>query len=81
MKVNLKKSALKSIGKLQKKDRTKITKRLISLSSYPYSGKKLEGQYKDLRSLRVWPYRIIYEIRKNDIIVYTIKHRQSVYKQ
>jgi len=54
---------------------------LIELAKNPYLGKKLEGELRDFYSLRVWPYRIIYQIIKNELIVFVvqIKHRQGVY--
>ena len=54
---------------------------LIELAQNPDLGKKLEGELRDFYSLRVWPYRIIYQIIKNELIVFVvqIKHRQGVY--
>jgi len=48
----------------------------------PFVGKKLKGEYENQYSYRVWPYRIIYEIRKNELVVLVIRvgHRQGVYK-
>jgi mRNA interferase RelE/StbE len=47
----------------------------------PFSGKKLEGELKNCYSSRAWPYRIIYEIRKKELVIVVIKigHRQGVY--
>jgi mRNA-degrading endonuclease RelE of RelBE toxin-antitoxin system len=53
------------------------------LASDPYVGKKLDGKYSGLYSLRVWPYRIIYSVIKNELMVSVIgiEHRQGVYKR
>lgn len=54
---------------------------LVSLSRDPFLGKKLDGKYKGQRSYEVWPYRIIYEIIKRELVVLIIRigHRQGVY--
>ena len=55
--------------------------KFLELAQNPDLGKKLEGELRDFYSLRVWPYRIIYQIIKNELIVFVvqIKHRQGVY--
>jgi mRNA interferase RelE/StbE len=47
----------------------------------PYSGKELKGRYKGLFSYRFSDYRIVYEIRKKQLIVVVlrIRHRKHVY--
>lgn len=82
MNIVLAKDAQKHYRKLPKADQVKIKKKLISLSKDPYEGKKLEGELKDRRSLRAWPYRIIYTINKkeNRIEISAILHRQGAYK-
>jgi len=71
----------KKLEKLDKKSQARIQTGLIILESNPYAGKKLEGRYKNCYSLKVWPYRIIYEIIQTKLIVLTIEigHRQGVY--
>lgn len=48
----------------------------------PFIGKKLEGRFEGAYSYRVWPYRIIYRVYKNLLIVVVVHvgHRQGVYK-
>ena len=72
------KKDLKRIGYSDKK---KITKKIELLSTYPLAGKKLQGELRGLRALRAWPYRIVYEIKNKEIKIYSIIHRQSVYKR
>ena len=47
----------------------------------PYSGKELKGKYKGLFSYRFSDYRIVYEIKKTQLIVVVlrIRHRKHVY--
>lgn len=74
--------ALKQYAHLPKTEQTKIKKKLVTLKISPQEGKKLSGEYKELRSLRVWPYRIIYYINASQkkIFIVTIVHRQGVYR-
>lgn len=71
----------KSFEKLRdRKLQSRITQALQKLSQSPFSGKKLQGRLKDTYSLRVWPYRILYEFDKEkDIIITDIRHRKDVY--
>ncbi|OIO53687.1 hypothetical protein AUJ46_04425 [Candidatus Peregrinibacteria bacterium CG1_02_54_53] len=81
--VELTKSAEKDVCRLSKKDQGRIFRGLESLKNDPFSGKKLQGPLEGLWSLRVWPYRIIYEIQKKKILVTVIavKQRKNVYKK
>jgi len=75
-------NALKQYNHLVIKDQVKVKKKLLSLEQDPFSGKKLSGSFSDVRSLRVWPYRILYTIdtKMSKIFIVTIAHRQGVYK-
>lgn len=82
MDVILSKDSLKQYGRLSKPDQLKVRKKLSSLPSNPYAGKKLTGELIDIYSLRVWPYRILYEVNKRmkRIEILKIAHRQGAYK-
>lgn len=80
MKIELTQTAKKQLKKIPKPETAKVARKLISLQTSPYLGKKLEGKLKDRYSVRAWPYRIIYVINNNTIIIDTIEHRQGVYK-
>lgn len=71
---------LKQLKKIPKIELRKIIRKLEILSEDSYSGKPLQGEYRGLFSLKAWPYRIIYEIKKNGILIFSIKHRQGSYK-
>lgn len=64
MQVVLSEDAQKQYSHLPNTEQTKIRRRLMTLEQNPYSGKKLEGELSDIRSLRAWPYRILYEINE-----------------
>lgn len=58
--------AKKELANIPTKDRERIDKTLRNLTEDPYSGKKLVGQLAGKYSVRVWPYRIVYEIYKEE---------------
>ena len=82
MLVILSKDSLKEYQHLSKSEQVKIRKKLNVLEQNPHSGKKLTGELKGIYSLKVWPYRIIYEINvlEKRIEVQKIAHRQGAYK-
>lgn len=79
-KVFLARKAEKSLDKISEPWQGRIVIVLRKLAINPYLGKKLEGKYRDLYSIRVWPYRIIYMIRDKELIieVIEIEHRGSI---
>lgn len=82
MKVVITPSAQKDFSRLQQKDRQKVKTKLVVLETNPLEGKKLSGELKELRSIRAWPYRILYYINVKEKTVYvtSIIHRQGAYK-
>jgi len=72
----------KQLDKIGGKYRKKINSALMGLAINPFQGKKLEGEFKDRRSLKIWPYRIIYRIEKKKLIILVLEiaHRQGIYK-
>ncbi|MCX6726689.1 MAG: type II toxin-antitoxin system RelE/ParE family toxin [Candidatus Shapirobacteria bacterium] len=81
MDIIIRNEAQKQIKKLPPVELKKIIKKIKNLSLEPDSGKQLKGEFTGLFSLRAWPYRIIYQIAKNKIIIFSVAHRQSAYKQ
>lgn len=79
MKIKYKPSAAKQLLKLPQSEKKKVIKKLELLAKNPYAGKVLRGELEGLRSLRAWPYRIVYEVENNSLIILSITHRQSVY--
>ena len=80
--VIIERTAKKQIVKLPNTYQTKILARIYDLANDPFQGKKLEGELTGQYSVRVWPYRIIYQIYKRELIISIIDvaHRQGVYK-
>lgn len=71
----------KELAELDKRYHGRIRSALVAIGVNPLIGKKLDGEYQDQRSYEVWPYRIIYQIQKDKLIILVIKigHRQGVY--
>ena len=80
--LKVKPKAEKELKKLPKDIYYKILFAFTVLSGDPYLGKKMHGEYDGCYSYRVWPYRIIYEIHKQELVILVIRvgHRQGVYK-
>ena len=81
MKVELTAVAKKRFQKLPRHEAQKVARKLLSLETAPFSGKKLQGKLRDRYSLKSWPYRIIYvvELKRKTVQIETIEHRQGVY--
>lgn len=81
MRVELTDRAKRQLKSLSLKQQEKVINKLQLIKISPFVGKKLSGEYIGRRSIRAWPYRIIYITTVNkDIIVLAILHRQGAYK-
>ncbi|KKP58104.1 MAG: Addiction module toxin, RelE/StbE [Candidatus Gottesmanbacteria bacterium GW2011_GWA1_34_13] len=82
MKIEFSQKAKKQLTKLPKKESKKIIRKVETLLTNPYLGKKLTGKLKEEYSMRAWPYRILYSInmKRKLISIEIIQHRQGVYK-
>jgi len=64
-----------------KKLKSRIVSAIRVLSNNPYSGKKLQGKLEGSYSVRIWPYRIVYEFTKDkEILITDIRHRKDAYR-
>jgi mRNA interferase RelE/StbE len=73
----------KQVDILPEKVKSRIIQVIIEiLSSNPYLGKPLKGDYKGRYSYRVSDYRIIYIIFKQELLIHIIKimHRREAYR-
>ena len=75
------KKARKNLKKIPKSWQIRIYQKIKELQRNPLLGKKLKDKYKNYFSVRVWPYRIIYQVFKKQLIILIIKihHRGGVY--
>lgn len=63
-----------------KETRLRIIKQIKKLVTKPTAGKPLQYNLKNHRTLRVPPYRIVYRLEKERIIINCFDHRKDVYK-
>ena len=70
----------KAFRKLDSELQRRISSQLVDLEVQPETGKRLHGSLKGLFSLRIGDYRVVYEIRKEKVILHMVEHRRSVYE-
>ena len=63
-----------------KPTRLKIIKNLKKLHLRPESGKPLKHNLKNHRSIKIPPFRIIYRLEQDNIIINCFDHRKDVYR-
>jgi mRNA interferase RelE/StbE len=75
--------AKKNIEKFDPSIRRIIENALETLSLDPFRGKQLSYELAGLRSFRTSEYRIIYQIKRRQvlIIVISVGHRREIYKR
>jgi addiction module RelE/StbE family toxin len=61
--------------------RRRIISHLKKLESLPDLGKPLQHNLKGYRSIRIPPFRIIYRMEKDKLIINCFEHRKDVYKE
>ena len=78
----LKPRAKKELANLEDADRIRARVVLEAILKNPFLGKKLSGELPNQYSMRAWPFRIVYEIRKKELIILVlrIRHRKDAYK-
>ncbi len=83
--VELTKTAFRDLNKLPKHVQSLIIEKLDILAQNPQllknNIKPLKGKYKGLKRLRVGKYRVIFEERKNELIILIIRiaHRGEIF--
>ncbi|MBP9686629.1 MAG: type II toxin-antitoxin system RelE/ParE family toxin [Candidatus Doudnabacteria bacterium] len=80
-KIEIPKRVQKELEKLPRRYQEVIVTKLRVLTNNPFLGKRLQGEFEGLYSLRAWPYRIIYEVRQRQLIILLLKvaHRKDAY--
>lgn len=80
--IRFQKSARKELEKIPNQYQKRILAVLPVIAAHPFCGKKLDGELAGLYSYRAWPYRIIYKIYREILLVVIIRigHRKDVYQ-
>jgi len=73
-------SVTKSLSRIPLPWKERIAKAIDLLEENPYMGEKMTGQLANCRKIRIWPYRIVYQINKKEgfIKILEIEHRGNV---
>ena len=80
--LRIKESAAKEIGALPKADRERVVLAIDTLGKDPHQGAQLKGSATGLRRMRVGSYRILFEVRKSELLILVLRvgHRRDVYR-
>ena len=82
--VNLTPSFLRDLEALPRKEQERILKTLKRLEAEPFGPpphvKKLKGEGVGQWRLRVGVYRVRYDVVRQDIVLYRVRHRKDIYR-
>ncbi|SHO80557.1 RelE/StbE replicon stabilization toxin [hydrothermal vent metagenome] len=78
--INIDDKAIKDLSKIDKKEAIKIFNKIETLENFPkIPNIKRLNNFEPPYRLRVGNYRVLFNIEKNIIIVYRVKHRNRAY--
>ncbi len=80
--ISVKKSAIRELDNIPKKELQKVIKKIKSLSSDPRPQGSQKLSHREQYRIRQGDYRIIYSIQDDDLTVHIIKvgHRKEIYR-
>ena len=81
--IRIKQSAARELRRIAGADRTRIAAAIDRLAETPHLGAPLKGELRGLRRLRAGDYRVVYEIRDEELVVLVVRvaHRRDVYRR
>ena len=83
--ISVKTSAQKEARKVPPKTLLKLKQALDKLAENPrpHGAKRLQGTKEEIYRIRVGDYRVLYEIKENQLVIIVIRiaHRKNVYKK
>lgn len=81
--IRIKDSAARELKRVERPDRIRVTTAIDRLGETPHLGTALKGDLRGLRRLRVGDYRILYEIRDDELVVLVVRiaHRRDAYRR
>ncbi len=81
--IRIKQSAARELRRIARPDRTRIVAAIDRLAETPHLGTSLKGDHRGLRRLRVGDYRVVYEIRDDELVVLVVRvaHRRDAYRR
>ena len=81
--IQIKRSAARELQRVAKRDHTRLVEAIDRLAETPHLGTALKGDFRGLRRLRIGDYRVIYEVRDDELIVLIVRvaHRRDAYRR
>ena len=81
--IRIKESAANELRGVARPDRARIVAAIDRLAETPHLGAALKGDLRGLRRLRVEDYRIVYEIRDDELVVLVVcvAHHRDAYRR
>lgn len=70
---------LKEIEAYDREVQVRIIREINILKTTPHIGKTLHGVFKGVYSLRIGDYRVLYQIKGNEVVLLIVGHRKRVY--
>ena len=81
MKINIRKSAIKDLRKIDRQNREKIHLKMAELKNFPeISNLKKLTNFEPAYRRRIGDYRILFDVLENTIEIGRILHRKDSYK-
>ena len=81
--IRIKESAARELQRIERSDRERLIAAIDRLAENPFAGSALKGELRGLRRIRVGDYRLIYELREQDLVVLVLRaaHRREAYRR
>ena len=81
MKINIRKSAIKDLQKINSIDKKKIHSKILELKNFPNTSniKKLT-KFEPAYRLRIGGYRVLFDVSESTIEIGRVFHRKDSYK-
>ena len=81
--IRIKESAARELQRIERSDRERLIAAIDRLAENPFVGSALKGELRGLRRIRVGDYRLIYEVREQDLVVLVMRaaHRREAYRR
>ena len=81
-KISLRKSAIKELGDIPKKDLQKVTKKIQTLANNPRPQGSQKLSQKEQYRIRQGNYRIVYSVQDKELTIHIVKigHRKEIYR-
>ncbi len=81
-KISIRKSAVKELGDIPKKDLQKVVKKILALSTNPRPQGSQKLSQKEQYRIRQGNYRIVYSVQDKELTIHIVKigHRKEIYR-